>query len=152
VLSLPTDGGPVPLLLRLVLPPDGRPPVVVLTELAGAPVPWTDRRFVGLVADEVTTRFGAQLQAPSDRILWFADHAADDGPVGLLRRLEVLRDGARHLADPRHSEALPADAAAWWRSVLQLRAADDVLAVVQPGSGSPAAQRSASATASDRSR
>jgi len=146
VLAVPTAGGGVPLLARVVLPPDGRPPVVVLTELPGAPVPWTDGRFAGAAADQVVERFAEVREVPPDRVLWFADHAPHDGAAGLLRRLQVLRESGRSLADPRASEPLPPEAADWWRGVLRLRPAGEVLGGLTGG------QRPASATASDWSR
>ena len=148
VLPVELAAGPVPLLFRLVLPPDGRPPVVVLTELAGSPAPWADPRLVAAAADELTARSTALQRTPPDRVLWFAEHLPQDGADGLLRRLEVRREDGRHSADPRRSEAMTSEAAAWWRGVLELRPAPEVLERLTGGD----AQRWASATASERSR
>lgn len=148
VLPVELAAGPVPLLFRLVLPPDGRPPVVVLTELAGSPAPWADPRLVASAADELTARSTALQRTPPDRVLWFAEHLPHDGADGLLRRLEVRREDGRHSADPRRSEAMTSEAAAWWRGVLELRPAPEVLERLTGGD----AQRWASATASERSR
>jgi len=136
VVPLPS-GGALRVLGRVVLPRDGRPPVVVLTELPGQPVPWTDGRVVAALADALAALVGDALQVRPEQVFWFADHAPQaDGEPGLLRRLEVLVDGRAHTADPRHSEVLAADAAAWWRAALGLRPPAEVLPLLEGGTSS----------------